>query len=85
MKNSPEEYVEMLINKYTKIQYMAIEEYIPNSIPVLIECAIIDVTNTLDALHDFNLKTRRYSDFKLTVTYKYFIEILTILKSKLNQ
>lgn len=74
MKNSPQEYAEMLINKYTKIQYMAIEEYIPNSIPVLIECAIIDVTNTTNALVNTNY---------LPHNIEFYIEVLKILKSKL--
>ncbi len=53
MKNSPQEYAEMLIEKHVNIK-----------------SAIIDVTNTIGAIKNI---TDKY----------YFIEVLTILKSKL--
>lgn len=59
MKNSPQEYAEMLVEKHGNIK-----------------SAIIDVTNTLDALNDLeNIELIKY----------YYRQVLKILKSKLNQ
>jgi hypothetical protein len=83
MKQTHEEYANELIEKYRKIQFMAIDEFIPNSTPVLISCAIIDIENTIEALKKFY--SILYDPLILDngSTLDFYNEVLTILKNKL--
>lgn len=67
MKNSPEEYADELIDTYVR--------KFTNFKSIAIQCAIIDVENTLDALDN----TCEFLPFDTN----YFNEVLTILISKL--
>lgn len=64
MKQTPQEYAENIFYKYYNLEL---------SYKIAIQCAIIDVTNTLDAL-------KATADYKKDI---YYNEVLTILKSKL--
>lgn len=78
-KNSPEEYADELIGKYSDIIN-------PNSLYVttpVVRCAIIDVTNTLDSVEKYHKRMYQNNTFKKGTTFKYYSEVLTILKSKL--
>ena len=67
MKNSPQEYVEMLMRKHMEFHHL---NY------TLINCCIIDVKNTIDALKKLGFK-------KESVVTIFYNEVLKILKSKL--
>lgn len=68
MKNSPQEYAEMLLDKYEEST-----EHLKEG-KLVKKCAIIDVNNTLKAIKIFNIEAVNV----------YYNEVLTILKSKLN-
>lgn len=75
MKNNPQEYAEMLIYKYSSLNFRILEEYLPIPKTVIIDIAIVDATNTIEALEN----TGEFLPFDTN----YFNEVLTILKSKL--
>ena len=74
MKNSPHEYADMLIDKYvSKLGTIGFA----NFKSIAIQCAILDVTNTIEVLRLELCGTDYYS------ALNYYDEVLTILKSKL--
>lgn len=74
MKQTELEYSEKLIEKYNKIfcyNYKNQDE--------IVECAIIDVTNTIEAFEDKIAWNRLHLDDDV----KYYKDVLQILKDKL--
>lgn len=71
MKNLTEQqYAELLVDKYYN-EIGVITEY------ESIQCAKIDVHNTIDALNE--LTSRHYTDELLTNSLQYYTKVLTIL------
>jgi hypothetical protein len=68
MKQTEQQYAEALIDKYKEVtKYGHLDD--------CIKCAIIDVTNTIEALDN--------TDFLLHKEYTYYQTVLTILKEKI--
>lgn len=77
MKNSPNEYVEMLIDQYYKnIPLIGFSGTYSTFMMLAIQCAINDVNNTIEALTEL-----KFNYNYPTITY--YTEVLNILKSKL--
>lgn len=70
MENSPQEYADMLLMNYDLALSTPLVTLGNLKNDMVVQCAIIDVTNTIGAIKNI---TDKY----------YFIEVLTIFKSKL--
>jgi hypothetical protein len=75
MKQSPNDYAEMIIEQYRKVEVIKNTDYQLTKY-ISIQCAINDVNNTIEALTEL-----KFNYNYPTITY--YIEVRNILKSKL--
>lgn len=76
MKTSPNEYAEMLIEKYMQLKQKDTLGWSGMNSKMAIQCAINDVNNTIEALTEL-----QFNYNYPTITH--YTEVLNILKSKL--
>ena len=81
MEQTPDEYANELIEKFLQLKKIETFGWSGMDVKMAIQCAIIDIENTIEALSDIEFTDCWDSNKKELI--KYYTEALTILKSKL--